>query len=154
SAMKRTAILLILILAFLPQVSEAANKSTFPKWVHELRSVVVKTFRTEVHVSHVKLPDPLEKGKHFTFCLKGNGSLGKTSDPFETMERMFSAHAWRAVPRYRADGHGSSSFAYEKGNRLCNIYVTIDSSCDDEETGHVPSKFWFEIYCRDEQRLH
>jgi hypothetical protein len=98
----------------------------------------------------VKLSDNLEEGKYFTFCLKGNGSLGKTSDPFERMERMFSASNWRYIAKYQADGHGSSSFAYEKGNRLCNIYVNIDSSCEDEETGHVPSEFWFEIYCRDE----
>lgn len=148
--MKRTAILLILIMALMHHASKAADNSEFPKWVHELRSVAIKTFQTEVNVSHVKLSDNLEEGKYFTFCLKGNGSLLKTSDPFETMERMFSASNWRYIARYQADGHGSSSFAYEKGNRLCNIYVNIDSSCDDEETGHVPSEFWFEIYCRDE----
>ncbi len=150
--MKRTAILLILILALMHQVSKAADNPGFPKWVHELRSVAVRTFQTEVNLSHVKLPDGLETGKFFTFCLKGNGSLEKTADPFEIMERMFSANAWRSVPRYQADGHGSSSFAYKKGNHLCNIHVHIDSSCDDEETGHVPSQYWFEIYCRDEQR--
>ncbi len=47
---------------------------------------------------------------------------------------------------YQADGHSSSSAAYEKGNHLCNIHVNIDSSCDDEETGPF-SEFWFEIYC-------
>ena len=148
--MKRTAILLILILAFMHPASKAADNSEFPEWIHELRSVAVKTFQTEVSMYHVKLPDNLEEGKYFTFCLKGNGGLRKTSNPFEIMERMFSASNWRYIPRYQADGHGSSSFAYEKGKHLCDIHVNIDSSCDDEEAGHVPSKFWFEICCRDE----
>jgi len=136
----------------MPHVSKAGGNAEFPEWVHELRSVAVETFQTEIHVSHVKLPDSLEKGRHFTFSLKGSGSLGKTPDPFEIMERMFSTNAWKPVPRYQADGHGSSSFAYEKGNRLCSIYIHVDSGCDDEETGHVPGKFRFEIYCRDEPR--
>ena len=29
------------------------------------------------------------------------------------------------------------------------ISIQIDSSCDDEEEGHVPSEFWFDIYCRE-----
>jgi hypothetical protein len=148
--MKRTAVLLILVLALMYPASKAADSSEFPKWIHELRSVAVKTFHTEISMYHVKLPDSLAEGKYFTFCLKGNVSLGKTSDPFATMERMFSASNWRYIPRYQADGHGSSSFAYKKGKHLCNIHVNIDSSCDDEETGHIPSEFWFEIYCRDE----
>jgi hypothetical protein len=147
--MKRILILLFLTLVLTDQASKAADNSEYPKWIHELLSVAVKTFQTEVSISHVKLPDNLEEGKYFTFCLKGNGTLGKTSDPFETMERMFTANNWKYVARYQADGHGSSSFAYEKEKRLCNIHVNIDSSCDDEETGHVPSEFWFEIYCRD-----
>jgi hypothetical protein len=147
--MKRMPILLFLFLAVMHQASKAADISKSPKWIHELHSIASKTFQTEVSVSQVKLPDSLEDGKYFMFYLKGNGSLRRIPDPFGTMERMFSASNWRYVPRYQADGHGSSSFAYEKGNCLCNISVVTDSSCDDEETGQVPSEFWFEIYCRD-----
>ena len=148
--MKRISILpLFLVLALIPQASKAASNPEFPQWINELRSVTMKTFQTEVIVSPVKLPDALEEGRTFTVCLKGHGSLRNIPDPFEAMQRMFSMNSWRYVPRYQADGHGSSSFAYEKGNHLCNIHVNTDSSCDDEETGHVPSEFWLEIYCRE-----
>jgi hypothetical protein len=150
SNMKRTAFLLILILALMHQTSSASDNSEFPKWVHKLRLVAVKTFQTEVNVSHVKLSDNVEEGKYFPFQLYGKGSLRIIEDPFERMERMFSSRNWIYIPRYQADGHGSSSFAYQKGNRLCNIHITTDSSCDDEEMGHIPSEFRFEIYCRDE----
>lgn len=147
--MKRTVIPLLLILALFHPAGNAADNSESLKWIHELRSIAAKTFQAEVSVSSVKFPDSLEEGKYFIFCLKGKGSLRKVPDPFDTMERMFSVNNWGYVPRYQADGHGSSSFAYEKGNRFCNIYVNTDSSCDDEETGHIPSEFWFEIYCRE-----
>ena len=147
--MKKAYVLLFLLLILMHQAGKAADNSECPKWVYELHSIVTKTFQREVFLSQVKVPDRLEKGKYFIFCLSGNGSLEKTSDPFETMERMFTTNNWRYIPMYQADGHGSSSFAYENGNRLCNIFVNIDSSCDDEETGHVPSKFWFKIYCRE-----
>ena len=48
----------------------------------------------------------------------------------------------------RADKHGSSLFVYEKENQVCNISLSVDSDCRDEEDGHVPSIFWFEIFCR------
>lgn len=147
--MKRIPILLILILVLMHSAGQAAGNSEFPKLIDELHSMAAKTFRTEAGASAVKLPDRMEAGRSFTFCLKGQGSLEDIPDPSEAMESMFCMNGWRYVPAYQADGHGSSSFAYEKGNHLCNIHVNIDSSCDDEETGHVPSEFWFEIYCRE-----
>jgi hypothetical protein len=148
--MKRTSIFLLLsILALFHQAGNAAGNSEFPQWIHDLRLLATKTLQTEVSTSPANLPDAREEGKLFLFCLKGHGSLREIPDPFETMERMFSKNSWKSVPRYQADGHGSSSFAYEKGDYLCNIYVNTDSSCDDEETGHIPSEFWFEIYCRE-----
>ena len=148
--MKRTCIfLLFLMCALMHIVSHAADNFQFQPWVHELRSVATKTLQTEVAIYPAKLPDRLEEGRLFKFCMKGHGSLKKIPDPFETMERMFSMNGWKYVPRYQADGHGSSSFAYEKRDHLCNIYLNVDSSCNDEETGHVPSEFRFEIYCRE-----
>ncbi len=147
--MKRIPILLILILISMHPAGKAAGDSEFPEWIDELHSIAAITFRTQVGASAVKLPDRIEDGRSFTVCLKGQGGLEDIPDPFAAMERMFCMNGWRYVPVYQADGHSSSSFAYEKGNHLCNIHVNIDSSCDDEETGHVPSEFWFEIYCRE-----
>jgi hypothetical protein len=65
------------------------------------------------------------------------------------MDELFFSDGWMPNERYQADGHGSSSFAYEKEKYLCLISVTIDSSCDDEEEGHIPNEFWFDIYCRE-----
>lgn len=146
--MRKNCMQAMLILALIHQVGGAAGGSDFPEWIHELRAVAVKTFRVEIDASNVKLPDNLEEGKHFVFCLKGNGSLAETPEPFETMHRMFSTNGWRSIKRYQADGHGSTSFAYEKSDRVCNIFISVDSSDDDEETGHIPSEYRFEIYCR------
>ena len=147
--MKKIFILIFLILTLIYQAGKAEENSDCPKWINELHLKIIKTFKTEVSISKVKLPDNLEEGKCFVFCLKGNGILKNIPDPFETMEKMFSADGWKYIPRYQADGHASSSFAYEKGSCFCNTYVNIDSSCNDEERGYVPSKFWFEIYCRE-----
>ena len=143
--------LLFLILALMHQAGNAASNARFPEWIRELKSISVKTFQTEVSMSLVNLPDSIEKEKSFMFYLKGGGSLSNVPDPLKSMERMFSTDGWIYVPGYQADGHGSASFAYEKENHLCNVHVNINSSCDDEETDHVPGEFWFEIYCRDKQ---
>jgi len=147
--MKKILILIFLILVSTNKTSNAIENLEFPKWINELHSNAIKTLQVEVNLSYINLPDRLEEGKYFVFCLKGEGSLKKVTDPFETMHKMFSSNDWKHILKYDADGHGSSSFAYKKGNYFCNISVGIDSSCDDEETGHVPSKFWFEIYCRE-----
>ncbi|MDO9635144.1 MAG: hypothetical protein Q7J05_08950, partial [Paludibacter sp.] len=126
-----------------------AENTEFPKWVNELRLNASKTLQTEVIATHINIPDNFREGKYFAFCLKGEGSLEKVINPFETIDKMFSSNDWKSILEYQADGHGSSSFAYEKGNYFCNIFVNIDSSCDDEKTNHIPSKFWIEIYCRE-----
>jgi hypothetical protein len=131
------------------QTSNAVENTAFPKWIYELRLNANKILQTEVNMSNINIPDRLKEGTYFVFFLKGEGSLEKIEDPFKTMDKMFSSKDWVYIAEYQADGHGSSSFAYEKGNYFCNVYVTVDSSCDDEETGYVPSKFWFEIYCRE-----
>lgn len=141
---------IILLIPFsIQQTCKAAENTEFPKWINELRLNANKTLLTEVNVSRVNIPDRLKEGKCFLFCLKGDGSLKKVHAPIETTHKMFSSNGWKYIVEYQADGHGSSSFAYEKRNYFCNISVGIDSSCDDEETGHVPGKFWFEIYCRE-----
>ncbi len=139
--------LLISIVVY--QTGAVAADKNLPRWISELQVRVNQTFYIQAKVSVVKEPDPLEKGKYFSFRLKGEGSLNNVSDPFERMERLFLADGWKTNDRYQADGHGSSSFAYEKDKYFCLISVQIDSSCDDEEEGHVPSEFWFEIYCRE-----
>lgn len=127
----------------------ALENSEPPTWITECRSRMAKTFQTEVKLSRVHELDHLDEGKCFVFCLKGEGSLKKVPDPFAVMHKSFASANWKYIERYQADGHGSSSFAYRKENAFCNIFVNIDSDCDDEETGHRASKFWFEIYCRE-----
>jgi hypothetical protein len=124
--------------------------SEFPKWINELSSNASKTLQTQVNATRINLPDNLREGKYFVFRLKGEGSLEKVKDPFETINKMFLSDGWKYVAEYQADGHGSSSFGYEKGNYLCNIFVNIDSS-DNDKPNHKPSKFWIEIYCREKQ---
>jgi hypothetical protein len=146
--MKRIGVLLFfLALSLIQQNGNAESNPEFPQWINALGADTMKTLQTKVSVSSVKLPDALEEERLFTFCLKGHGSLKNIPDPFKALERMFFKNNWKYVPRYQADGHGRSSFAYEKENHFCNIQVNTDSSCDDEETGYVPSQFWFEINC-------
>ena len=128
---------------------KTAENSEFPGWINELRSIAGKTVQIEVNVTNIDIPDGLREGKYFVYNVKGEGSLEKINDPFETINNMFLSDGWKYVAKYQADGHGSSSFGYEKENYFCNIYVNIDSSDDDNETNHKPSKFWFEIYCRE-----
>jgi len=141
--------LLFLILLLMYPTGNADSNAEIPQWIQQLHSVVAESLQAEVSTSHARLPDRIAKGKTFMFCLKGHGSLEKIPDPFEAMEGIFRTNGWKYVPRYQADGHGSTVFAYERGDRLCEIRVNVDSACDDEETGHIPSEFWFEIYCRD-----
>jgi hypothetical protein len=145
--MRKKFILNILVLILLS--CKAAENTEFPQWINELRLNTSKTLQTEVNAIHINIPDDFREGENFVFCLKGEGSLEKVMDPFETIDRMFSSNGWKDIAEYQADGHGSSSFAYEKGDYFCNIFANIDSSCDDEETGHIPGKFWVEIYCRE-----
>jgi len=49
------------------------------------------------------------------------------------------------------DVSSPDSFRF-KGKYFCLISVEIDSSCDDEEAGHIPSEFWFTIYCRENKK--
>jgi hypothetical protein len=109
----------------------------------------VKFVQTKVNVSAINEPDRLEKNEYYIFSLKGHGDLEKVRDPFTIMHDFFLSDGWKENVQYQADGHGSSSFAFEKESNFCLISVQIDSSCDDEKIGHVPSKFWFEIYCRE-----
>lgn len=143
----------LLILIVVHQTYAVAGNANLPKWVNDLHLKINQTFQIQAKTSSVKEPDRIEQNAYFSFCLQGNGSLEKVTDPFEEMNKLFLSDGWKTNERYQADGHGSSSFAYEKEKYLCLISVTIDSSCDDEEHGHVPSKFWFEIYCREKDNV-
>ena len=120
----------------------------FPEWINHLCSDITQAFHVQANTSSVKEPDPLEHNAYFSFSIQGHGSLERTPEPFEAMQKMFVARDWKPNERYQADGHGSSSLAYEKGPYFCLVSVAIDSSCDDEE-GHVPSEYWFSVSCRE-----
>lgn len=121
----------------------------YPRWFKELHLKINNTFHIQANASYVKEQDRIDQNKHYSFCLTGNGYLEKVPDPFDQMDKLFISNGWRANERYQADGHGSSSFAYEKGNCFCLISIAIDSACDDEETGHIPSEYSFTISCRE-----
>ena len=143
---------MLIITVVVHQTYATADDTNILKWVKELHLKINQTFQIQAKTSSVKEPDRIDLNKYYSFCLTGNGYLEKVPDPFEQMDKLFLSDGWKANERYQADGHGSSSFAYEKGNYFCLISVVIDSSCDDEETGHVPSEFWFTIYCREKDK--
>ena len=127
----------------------AAEIQGVPQWVNELRSNTGKAFHTKVKTSRTNQRDYIEGKEYSVLRLQGEGSLKKISDPFMVMRKLFLSNGWEEDIQYAADGHGSSSFAYRKETYFCIASVQIDSGCNDEETGHVPSKFWFSIDCRE-----
>jgi hypothetical protein len=127
---------------------KSAENLQFPSWINDLRSNASKTLQTQVNATHINIPDGLREGKYFVYNMKGKGSFEKINDPIETINKMFLSDGWKYVAEYQADGHGSSSFGYEKGSYFCNIYVNIYSS-DEDKADYKPSKFWIEIYCRE-----
>ena len=128
----------------------AAEIQSIPQWVNEVRSNVSRAFLTTVKMSLANRRDHVDGKEYSVFRLHGEGSLRKVSDPFEAMRKLFPvANGWKEDLQYAADGHGSSSFAFRKETYFCIASVWIDSSCDDDETGHVPSVFWFSIDCRE-----
>jgi hypothetical protein len=128
--------------------------STPPDWIVELKDSLGEELKTEVAVSSNTVIDHVDGQEHGVTRLSGKGALGEVSDPFEVVESYFLSEDWRPDRRYLADGHGSSSRAFRRGDLLCISTVTIDSSDDDEETGHVPSVFWFRVDCREVTREH
>lgn len=128
----------------------AAEMQYIPQWVNEVRSNVSCAFHTTVKMSLTNRRDHVDGKEYSVFRLHGEGSLKKVSDPFEATRKLFpAANGWKEDLQYAADGHGSSSFAFRKETYFCIASVWIDSSCDDDETGHVPSVFWFSIDCRE-----
>ena len=113
-----------------------------PAWARELLRRTNYTFNLQTQLS--EKPDVLEKNGYLPFCMKGKGSLLRTPDPVAKMHKHFLSNGWKANDRFAADGHGSSSFVYEKEKHHCRILVEID------EAGTVPRTFGFEIYCREE----
>lgn len=140
------------------QTCAAGENKDSPEWVNELLSKINQTFQVQARSSSVREPDRLKPNVYFSFQIQGNGYLEKVPDPFEAMDKLFLSDGWKSNERYQADGHGSSSFAYEKEKHFCLISVQIDSACDDEEVGHVPTEFQFTIHCRekpnDQQEEH
>jgi len=129
----------------------AAEIQAIPRWVTEVRSNASRAFHTMVKTSLTNRRDHVDGKEYSVFRLHGEGSLTKVSDPFWVMRKLFpAANGWKEDLQYAADGHGSSSFAFRKETYFCIASVRIDSSCNDDETGHVPSVFWFSIDCRDQ----
>jgi hypothetical protein len=121
----------------------AAEIQGIPQWVNEVRSNVSRAFHTTVKMSVTNRHDHVDGKQYSVFQLHGEGSLKKVSDPFEAVRRLFPvANGWK-------DDLQSASFAFRKEAYLCIASVWIDSSCDDEETEHIPGKFWFSIDCRE-----
>jgi hypothetical protein len=139
----------LLILTALNHTCAFAENPEIPWWVGELHGKINQTFQLQAKALSVKELDRIEQNKYFSFCIEGTGLLYEVPDPFDKMEKFFLSDGWKPDARYRADGHGSSSFAYEKGKYICQVSVWIDSSCGDEEEGHIPSEFWVAIYCRE-----
>ncbi len=142
-----------LILLVAQMTCLAAEIQDIPRWVKELQSNASRVFHTEVKLSSTNIRDHLNGKDYIALRLQGEGSLGNIPNPFEVMGTLFLSNGWREDLHYAADGHGSSSIAYRKGPLFCVTSVQIDSGCDDEETGHVPSKFWFSIDCRESRTL-
>lgn len=148
----RMSILSLFMTIVVHQGQALAEDTGYPAWINELHSLIDRSFHIRSDLSLCKEPDRREQGKYFSFCLQGNGKLEKVPDPSGEMDNVFLTYGWRPDERYQADGHGSSSFAYGKEHYLCLVSVAIDSSCDDEEDGHVPSEFWFSISCREKEK--
>ena len=143
-------IILLLILPAIQITYLGAEIKDLPPWVNTMRSNVCRIFHTTVKTSLTSRRDHVDKKEYSVFRLHGEGSLKKVSDPFETIRQLFpAANGWKEDLQYAADGHGSSSFAFRKETYFCIASVWIDSSCDDDETGHVPNVFWFSIDCRE-----
>ena len=138
---------LILLTAQITYLS--AENRDFQHWMNELRSNASRIFQAEIRTLYAKEGERVDARKQNQFRLQGEGSLKKVPDPFALMHKLFLPNGWLEDLHYAADGHGSSSTAYRKETNLCITSVTIDSSCDDQETGHVPSKFWFSIDCQE-----
>ena len=128
----------------------SAEIQDIPQWVNEVRSNISRAFQTTVETSLANRRDHFDRKEYSVFRLHGEGSLKKVSDPFKAMHKLFhAANGWNEDLRYSADGHGSSSFAFQKETHFCIASVWIDSSCEDNETGPVPSLFWFSLDCRE-----
>lgn len=146
-------IFLVIVLSFTVLSAQitylAAEIRDLPQWVNELRSNASRAFHTKVKTFCTNKRDYVDGKEYTVFQLQGEGNLKEVQDPFEVMRKLFLSDSWKEDLQYTADGHGSSSIAYRKETYFCIASVRIDSSCDDKETDHVPSKFWFSIDCRE-----
>lgn len=125
----------------------SSNSLSLSPWIKDLRSATARVLKTEVRVGLTIERDNIEEKDYPVVRLEGEGSL--VVEPFSEIKKMFVADGWVEDTDYTADSHGSGSFAYRKGHQFCIILIDTDSSCDDEETGHIPGKFEFSIDCRD-----
>lgn len=144
-----SSIILSLILLTNQTICLGAENKDLPPWVDKLRTNVGESLHVNVKISRTNELDYIERREYSVIKLYGEGSLKKVSAPFEVMRTLFLSNGWKEDWKHGADGHGSSSIAYRKEKYLCIVSVRIDSSCDDDETDHVPSVFWFSMDCRE-----
>lgn len=128
--------------------AQSKPEKDVPEWVSTLKEELSEHLRTNVEIRSARVVDHVDGEEHPVVRLKGQGSLSEVSDPFGATDGVFLRDGWERDDRYLADGHGSAQRAFRQLPHLCIARVTIDSSDEDEETGHVPSVFWFEIDCR------
>ena len=138
-----------LMIFLYPADSPAKEKIEIPQWMKALEKKIVDSFHTEVSFSHSDERDPVNGKKYKIIRIEGKGNLKNIPDPFGVMRKLFISNGWVEDLQYMADGHGSSSTGYRKGICFCIVSAQIDSSCNDEKSGHIPQKFWFAVDCRE-----
>jgi hypothetical protein len=150
-SMKKTFLIMVFLLSLLGVHTHHATAESMeiPEWVTQLREFAVRAFHTEVNIFITNQRDHIDGKEYKIIRLQGNGSLKEVPQPFYEMRTLFLSNGWIEDMQYMADGHGSSSTGYRKGACFCVTSVQIDSSCDDEESGHIPGEFWFSLDCRE-----
>jgi len=132
-----------------PVLEAAMKQLSLPGWISELQMALSRSLKTEVRVSSIVTRDDIEGGDHEVIRLAGEGALEKVEDPFGAVDKIFKPGSWERDIRYDAGGHGSSSGGFRNKDHFCIAAVSIDSLDTDEETGHIPTMFTFEVDCRD-----
>ena len=119
NSMNKIVLLCLVFLAILVAVypvNACAGDTGFPEWVQKLQSQMNQAFHIQAKTSSAREPDRIGPNTYFSICIQGGGYLEITPDPFEEMDKVFLSDGWKTNERYQADGHGSSSFAYERKN--------------------------------------
>ena len=118
-------------------------------WLDTLQAELSHKFKSNIRRSQVENVDHLERKPFQATRFEGEGFLRENADPFKTLTDFFVVRGWMEDWRYLADKHGGTSTAYRKGKYFCITSVDVDSSDDDEFEGHIPSRYWISLVCRE-----